>query len=70
MKRAKLRVLVLLTALFLLLGGQGQTANAGMLTGTVGLGVGPGETNNLLVDFDSTSTPGVSITKVTFDTTK
>jgi hypothetical protein len=68
MKRATLVVLEVLAVLFLLLGGQWQSANAGTLTGTVGLGVGPGEVNNLSVAFDSTSTPGVSITKVTFDT--
>jgi PEP-CTERM motif len=43
-------------------------ARAGLM-GTVGLGVGPGETSNMLIDFASSSTRGVRITKVTFNTT-
>jgi hypothetical protein len=58
----------LLEVLAVLLGAHSQSADAGTLSGTVGLGVGPGEVNNLYVAFDAASTPGVNITSVTFDT--
>jgi hypothetical protein len=67
MKRPTLILAKILAVLCLAMGGQWQLAEAGTISGTVGLGLG-NETNDLYVQFDGTSTPGVSITKVTFDT--
>jgi hypothetical protein len=43
-------------------------ARAELITGFAALGVGPGETNNLFVGLTSSDTPGVSISKITFNT--
>jgi PEP-CTERM motif len=56
-----------LVALYMALAG--QPCRAEMLVGTAQLGLTPAfETNYLFVSFDSSDTPGVSITDVTFNT--
>jgi hypothetical protein len=49
--------------------GPNSGSSTATLTGFAAAGVGPGETNNLYVGFTSSNVPGVSITKITFDTT-